>query len=182
MALVIGLAVGIGIALILVLFFFNRSRRLKDRFGPEYSRAIAETGDRWKAESALQHRKKRVDSLHIRTLDSVQREEFQNAWRSIQVQFIDDPNGTVVEANRLIESVLLAEGYPVADFEQRAADISVEHPTVVENYRGGHQIVLRHAKGHATTEDLRKAMLHFRTLFEDLLGQPEYTQTGRILS
>jgi len=112
----------------------------------------------------------------------VQREEFQNAWRSIQVQFIDDPNGTVVEANRLIESVLLAEGYPVADFEQRAADISVEHPTVVENYRGGHQIVLRHAKGHATTEDLRKAMLHFRTLFEDLLGQPEYTQTGRILS
>jgi len=109
----------------------------------------------------------------------VERARFQDEWREIQAQFIDDPNGTLVEADRLIGSVMSAEGYPVADFEQRAADISVDHPIVVENYRGGHRIALKHAQGHASTEDLRQAMLHYRILFEDLLGQPEYTQTGR---
>jgi hypothetical protein len=183
-ASVIGVIVAVAVILALIvvwLWLRSRSERLRKRFGPEYSRAIAETGNRWKAESALHGREKRVESLHIRPLSSEERAQFQDSWRSIQAQFIDDPNGTLVEADRLIRNVLSAEGYPVADFEQRAADISVDHPTVVENYRGGHSIALRHAEGRANTEELRQAMVHYRTLFEDMLGQAEYTQTGRVL-
>ena len=172
--LVVGIVVGVGIA---YLFQRNRSLRLRKRFGPEYSRAVAETGDRWRAESALEHRAKRVERLHVRTLSSAERRHFLEAWHEVQGRFVDDPNGSLLEADRLIASVMSAEGYPVADFEQRAADISVDHPEVVENYRGGHRVV--EAQGRADTEDLRQGMIHYRTLFEDLLGQPEYTQTGR---
>lgn len=174
------IAVMVVVAAVALFFLVNRSRRLRKRFGPEYTRTVAEAGDRWKAESTLERRTKRVEQLHIRTLTSDERTRFQNAWREVQAQFIDDPNATLVEADRLIGSVMSAEGYPVTDFEQQAADISVDHPVVVENYRGGHQIAMRHAQGHASTEDLRQAMIHFRILFNDLLGQPEYTQTGRI--
>ena len=171
------------IVIVAIAFFVlrNRSRRLQERFGPEYKRTVAETGGRWKAESALEHRAKRVAQLNIRHLTPVERTRFQDAWREVQGHFIDNPNETLVEADRLIGSVMSTEGYPVAEFEQRAADISVDHPVVVENYRGGHQIALRHARGQASTEDLRQAMIHYRSLFEDLLGQPEYTQTGRPL-
>ena len=174
--LVVGIVVGIAIT-----YFFqrNRSLRLRQRFGPEYSRAVAETGDRWRAESALEHRAKRVERLHIRTLDPAERRHFLEAWHEIQTRFVDDPNGSLVEADGPIASVMSAEGYPVSDFEQRTADISVDHPEVVEHYRGGHRIVLEDAQGRADTEDLRQGMIHYRTLFEDLLGQPEYTQTGR---
>jgi hypothetical protein len=175
----IGIVAATIIALLVFLVFRDRSRRLKEQFGPEYSRAIAETGDRWKAEKVLEHRKQRVEKLNIRRLDTSEVERYRDTWKSIQAEFIDDPNGTLIEAHRLIESVLLAEGYPVADFEQRAADISVDHPGVVENYRGGRQVVLKHAKGHASTEDLRKAMLHYQALFNDLLDHSEFTQTGR---
>jgi hypothetical protein len=179
-------AVIIAVAVVLaagVVWFALRSRseRLRKRFGPEYSRVVDETGNRWRAESALHDRETRVKSLHIRALSAEDRVRFEDSWRTVQAQFIDDPNGTLVKADRLIGTVLAAEGYPVADFEQRAADISVDHPAVVENYRGGHQIALRHAEGRASTEDLRQAMVHYRILFEDLLGQREYTQTGRAL-
>jgi hypothetical protein len=174
--LIVGIAVGVAIV---YLFRRNRSLRLRERFGPEYSRTVAETGDRWSAESALEHRAKRVERLHIRTLTPAERHDFQQAWRKIQGRFVDDPNGSLVEADRLIAKVMSAEGYPVADFEQQAADISVDHAEVVENYRGGHRIVLEKAQGRADTEDLRQGMIHYRVLFEDLLGQPEYTQTGR---
>src|SRR5215831_13310125 len=172
--LVVGLVIGAGVA---YLVQRSRSLRLRERFGPEYSRTVAETGDRWKAESGLEHRAKRVERLHIRTLTTAERSHFLEAWHEIQGRFVDDPNGSLVEADRLIASVMSAEGYPVADFEQRAADISVDHPEVVENYRGGHRVV--EAQDRADTEDLRQGMIHYRTLFEDLLGQPEYTQTGR---
>lgn len=179
--IVIGLVLGIAIVSIAALIFLRkRSQVLRERFGPEYTRQVSESGDRWKAESALEHRKKRVESLHIRVLTAAERAQFQEAWRSIQAQFVDDPNATLVEADRLIGKVLSAEGYPVTDFEQRAADISVDHPVVVENYRRGHRIALRHAQGQASTEELRQAMVCYRTLFDDLLGQPEYTQTGRV--
>ena len=174
--LVVGVVVGVGIA---YLFQRNRSLRLRERFGPEYSRAVAETGDRWRAESALERRAKRVERLHVRTLSSAERRHFLEAWHEVQGRFVDDPNGSLLEADRLIASVMSAEGYPVADFEQRAADISVDHPGVVENYRGGHRVV--EAQDRADTEDLRQGMIHYRTLFEDLLGQPEYTQTGRTM-
>src|SRR5262249_33225146 len=165
---------------IAVMFFLRkRSQDLRDRFGPEYTREIEETGDRRKAEAALQHRKKRVEGLHIKALSPTERTQFQETWRLIQAQFIDDPNATLIDADHLIGRVLSAEGYPVADFEQRAADISVDHPIVVENYRRGHKIVQRHAEGRASTEELRQAMLCYKALFDDLLGQ-QYSQTGRV--
>ena len=172
--LVVGIVVGVGIA---YLVQRTRSLRLRERFGPEYSRAVAEIGDRWRAESSLEHRAKRVERLHVRTLTPAERRHFLEAWHEVQGRFVDDPNGSLVEADRLIASVMSAEGYPVADFEQRAADISVDHPEVVENYRGGHRVV--EAQGRADTEDLRQGMIHYRTLFKDLLGKSEYTQTGR---
>ena len=141
--------------------------------------AVAETGDRWRAEAALENRAKRVKSLPLRVLTPAERQHFLEAWHEIQGQFVDDPNGSFIEADRLIAKLMSTRGYPVADFEQRAADISVDHPEVVENYRGGHRVVLKDAQGRAGTEDLRQGMIHYRTLFEDLVGQPEYTQTGR---
>ena len=156
----------------------RRSERLQDRFGPEYDRAVSESGDRWQAEEKLARAEKKVKSLRIRPLNPTNRVHFQDAWREIQGRFIDDPRESVSEADRLIAEVMSVEGYPVADFEERAMDISVDHPHVVEHYRAGHQIVLRHAEGRATTEDLRKAMIHYRTLFDDLLGQPEWARAG----
>ena len=175
--LVVGIIVGVGIA---YLFQRNRSMRLRKRFGPEYAHTVAETGDRWRAESALEHRAKRVDRFHVSSLTPAERQHFREAWHEVQGRFVDDPMGSLVEADRLIARVMSAEGYPVADFEQRAADISVDHPEVVENYRGGHRVVLKEAQaGGDNTEDLRQGMIHYRIVFEDLLGQPEYSQTGR---
>lgn len=174
---ILGLVAG---ALAFYLMQRSRTQRLRQHFGSEYSRAVAETGDRWQAESALRSRTKRVERLHIRPLDRAERIRFLDAWRGAQARFVDDPDGTLVEADNLIGSVMAAEGYPVGDFEQRAADISVDHPRVVENYRSGHEIAMRQKQGSAQTEDLRQAMLHYRTLFEELVGQPEYTQTGEI--
>lgn len=154
----------------------NRTNRLQGRFGPEYDRALKESGDRRQAEAKLERLEKRVERLHIRPLDPADRAGFQDSWRSIQARFVDDPKHALIDADRLIGEVMTAEGYPVLNFEQRAADISVEHPTVAENYREGHQIALRHAQGHASTEDLRKAMIHYRTLFDDLVSQTELTR------
>jgi hypothetical protein len=155
----------------------SRTKRLQERFGPEYARTLKEAGDRRQAEAKLERLEKRVERLHIRPLDPADRARFRDAWREIQIRFVDDPNRALLEADRLIGEVMSAEGYPVLDFQQRAADISVEHPAVVENYREGHQIALRHGQGRAGTEDLRKAMIHYRTLFEDLVNQPELTSS-----
>jgi hypothetical protein len=156
----------------------SRSMRLKERFGPEYDRTVSEKGDRWNAESDLERRAKRVERLHIRPLEPTERARFLEEWRHMQARFIDDPNEAVVDADRLIGNVMSAEGYPVQDFEQRAEDISAEHPRVVENYREAHRIAVRHTQGRANTEDLRQAMIHYRILFEELVGQPEYARTG----
>lgn len=153
----------------------NRTKRLQRRFGPEYQRALKETGDKRRAEARLEQLETRVEHLHIHPLEPAECSRFQDAWREIQARFVDDPKRALTEADRLIEEVMSAEGYLVLDFQQRAADISVEHPSVVEHYREGHQIALRHAQGRASTEDLRKAMVHYRTLFEDLVSQPELT-------
>ena len=118
-ALVVGIVIGVDLACL----FQRRSRRLRKRFGPEYSLAVVETGDRWRAESALEHRAKRAKNLHVHTLTPAEHRHFLEAWCEVQGRFVDDPNGSLVEADRLIASVMSAEGYPVADFEQRAADI-----------------------------------------------------------
>jgi len=173
-ALLAGLAIGAA-----VIYFLQRSRtvRLQERFGPEYARTVADKGDRWKAESDLERRQRRVQRLHIRQLEPARRSRFEEAWRDIQARFVDSPQATVTEADRLIMEVMSEEGYPVEDFEQQAADISVEHPRVVDNYREGHAIAVRQGQGRADTEDLRRAMIHYRALFEDLLGQGELART-----
>jgi hypothetical protein len=110
-----------------------------------------------------------VEKFSIRPLGAAERERFISEWRSVQSRFVDDPKGAVTEADKLVIRVMQARGYPMSDFEQRAADISVDHPQVVDNYRAAHEIALRHRRGESTTEDLRNAMLYYRSLFEDLL-------------
>lgn len=147
----------------------RRSGHLRARFGPEYDRTVHAEGDRRKAEAALAARARRVDSLHIRPLEPADARRFDEAWRRIQARFVDDPNGASSEADRLVGEVMTARGYPLGDFEQRVADISVDHPEVVMNYRAAREIALRHERGDASTEDLRQGMVHFRALFRDLL-------------
>jgi hypothetical protein len=146
----------------------NRTQQLHDRFGSEYGRAVEQTGSRSKAETALLERQARVAALPLRELTTEERARFGEAWTRFQAEFVDDPQASVVHVDVLVADVMKARGYPVADFDQRAADISVDHPVVVENYRAAHGIAVRHSLGEATTEDLRQAMIHYRTLFEDL--------------
>src|SRR6185503_18971498 len=148
----------------------RRTHALRDRFGPEYDRALNERGRR-DAEKELDRRARRVEQLPIRPLPAGERDRYADLWRHEQARFVDDPRGAVHEADRLVEEVMRRRGYPIGDFEQRAADISVDHPVVVENYRAAHDIATRLERGHAGTEDLRQAMVHYRTLFEDLLEE-----------
>ena len=170
-AIAVGLFIVIGIVAYLVMQK-RRSERLRAQFGPEYERAIAEGGDRRQTEAKLAERADRVRSFHLRPLASADRANFLEAWNRVQAHFVDNPTGAVAEADQLLGEVMLARGYPVTDFEQRAADVSVDHPGVVQNYRTAHEIAVRHSKGQASTEDLRKAMIHYRALFEDLVTEP----------
>jgi hypothetical protein len=148
----------------------RRSEQLRSRFGPEYDRTVHEAGDVRKAEASLQARAKRVERLQIRPLTPEEASRFSAAWQQVQAQFVDDPKGAITEADRLVGEVMTARGYPVADFDQRVEDISVDHPDVVMNYRAARDIALEHERGHASTEDLRQAMVHYRSLFRDLLA------------
>ena len=145
---------------------------LREKFGPEYDRAVLKHGSERKAQSKLEDREKRVEKLNIRDLDPTEHERFSKRWEAVQSRFVDSPKGAVAEADDLVSSVMKARGYPVSDFDQRAADISVDHPRVVENYRSAHEIALRVGKDAATTEDLRTAMIHYRSLFEELAQVP----------
>jgi hypothetical protein len=169
--IVIVIAAVAGIATFI--YLDKRSRRLRSRFGPEYNRAVEETGSKYRAESKLEKLEKRVDKLSIHPLPSEEVNRFRDSWRVIQAGFVDDPRTALAEADRLIGEVMSARGYPVADFEERSAEISANHALVVEHYRAGHEIALRHAQGRASTEDLRQAMIHYRTLFDDLVGVPD---------
>lgn len=152
-------------------YFFERrrSRRLRRRFGPEYEHSVHEIGSRRKAEKELERRQERVERLDIRLLKPDECERFLEEWRGVQARFVDNPAGAVAEADRLVGEVMRARGYPVSDFEQRAVDVSVDHPRVVENYRTARDIAARSERGEASTEDLRQAMVHYRVLFDDLL-------------
>src|SRR5919108_2287118 len=146
---------------------------LRKQFGPEYERAVDAYGEPRKAEAELAARAERVEQLHIRSLSAEQSAHYAESWRSVQARFVDDPEHAIGEADRLITEVMQTRGYPMTDFEQRAADISVNHPRVVEHYRAAHAIAQHTERGEATTEDMRQAMVHFRTLFEDLIETPE---------
>jgi hypothetical protein len=147
----------------------RRSERLRDQFGPEYRRAVHKFGSVTRAESELEARRKRVQRLEIAPLRPEQAQRFAAAWRTTQARFVDDPDHTIAEADRLVQELMRVRGYPVVDFEQRVADISVDHPHVVEHYRAAHDIAEAAVEGRTNTEDLRQAMVHYRALFEDLL-------------
>ncbi|HSY96201.1 MAG TPA: hypothetical protein VK793_11315 [Steroidobacteraceae bacterium] len=148
----------------------RQSKRLRQRFGAEYDRAVTEFG-RNKAEAELKAREKRVEKLTIIPLAPADAARFTQAWTALQGRFIDNPKGVVVEADHLVRELMLKRGYPMGDFEMRAADISVDHPAVVENYRAAQAIAVRDELGEADTEELRKAVVHYRTLFDELLGE-----------
>lgn len=179
------LIVVIAIVALVALLFWSRSRRsadLKSRFGPEYGRTVDQLGDEAKAEKVLAERQKRVSSYTIKPLPPEMRDHFVNTWRNVQAQFVDDPKYAVTRADDLLGEVMGARGYPVRDFDQRAEDLSVDHPEVVQNYRSAHDIALRHSRGEASTEDLRTAMIHYRALFDDLVNEPEPGATARVAS
>jgi len=156
----------------------RKTERLRTQFGgAEYNRAVKEGGSRQKAEAVLDKRADRVESFHIQPLGPGDRTRFVESWRRVQARFVDGPGGALTEADQLLRDVMSTRGYPVSDFEQRAADISVDHPLVLEHYRSAHEIAVRQTQGEASTEDLRQAMIHYRALFEELVGETELART-----
>jgi hypothetical protein len=148
----------------------SRTRRLKERFGPEYGRTVGEVGEQRAAEKELVSRERKRNKLDIVALAPEARERYAATWRTVQTAFVDEPSTAVGEADRLVTEVMRERGYPVDDFDQRAADVSVDHPQVVENYRGARSIYLSQEAGDVGTEDQREAFVHYRALFEELLG------------
>jgi len=159
--------------LALAAWFFSQkkrqSERLQQRFGAEYGRTVGELGGRTKAESELKAREERVEQLAITPLAPAEAARFSQAWNALQGRFVDNPKGVVVQADQLVRELMVKRGYPMGDFERRAADISVDHPAVVENYRAAQAIAARDERGEADTEELRKAVVHYRVLFDDML-------------
>lgn len=169
--IVIVVAVLIVIALVVWAFMRQRrTERLRERFGPEYDRTMVETGRRRHAESELQERERRREQLEVRPLTPAARDRYLESWRVTQGRFVDAPGEAVSQADLLVTEVMRERGYPIDDFERRSADISVDHPHLVNDYRAAHAISLANDNGRASTEDLRQAMVHYRSLFEELLG------------
>jgi len=167
------------VAVALLLTQRNKTCSLRRRFGKEYDRTVAERGSEIEAQAVLEQRKKRVTHLNIRRLSPTECDHYADAWRVVQSRFVEDPKGALIDADDTVISVMKAEGYPMSDFAQRmpdlyfaqrAADLSVDHPDVVQNYRAAHEIAIRHREGRATREDLRRAMICYRCLLEDLLN------------
>jgi FtsZ-interacting cell division protein ZipA len=156
-----------------------RTKKLQGKFGPEYERTVRTAGDRGKAEDELEARRKRVEKFNLRSLSPEEQTRFARDWAATQTRFVDDPKGAVADGNRLVKELMQARGYPMADFEQRAADISVDHPRVVSNYRSAREIAARSEQGRATTEELRKAVVYYRDLFEELLETPQLVGVAR---
>jgi hypothetical protein len=151
---------------------------LHERFGPEYDRTVGTAESKREAEAELKAREERRQQLEVRPLSQAARGRYVETWRVVQAQFVDDPRAAVASADTLIQSVMAERGYPVEDFEQRAADVSVDHPRVVENYREGHRLAQASANGGDSTEDLRQAMRHYRALFDDLV-EPDAEPASR---
>jgi flagellar basal body-associated protein FliL len=172
MIIILALVVVAVLAIAAAVWFYmqkQQTNRLRSKFGPEYNRAIRSEGDAKRAEQALHEREKRVEKLNIRILTASERENFARAWEQEQARFVDEPAIAVNNADRLVQKVMSARGYPVTDFEQRVADVSVDHPVVVQNYRVAHDIAVRGQNIEVSTEELREAMIHYRALFAELL-------------
>jgi hypothetical protein len=170
-----GVAVLALIAFAAAWFFYQKkqSHRLQQRFGPEYGRTVEELGSQTKAESELKAREKRVERLNILPLAPSDAARFSETWKVLQGRFVDDPKGVFVQADQSVRELMSKRGYPVGDFERRAADISVDHPAVVDHYRAAQAIAVRNERGEADTEELRKAVVHYRALFNELLEVKE---------
>ena len=167
---VVLIVVIMGVILGLIFAGRKRSNRLHDQFGTEYDRTVESMGNEKKAETELNERQEYVKALDIRPLSVVERERYQADWASVQAKFVDEPGEAVVDADGLIMEVMQLRAYPVSDFDQRAADVSVSYPALVSNYRAARAISLKNEKNQADTEELRQAMIYYRSLFEELLG------------
>jgi len=148
----------------------SRTAQLREHFGTEYDHTVQQTRSRTAAEEALLARANEVKQFDIRPLSASERDRYRSQWQKIETQFVDRPTMAVVEADELVADVMRTRGYPIADFEKHAEYLSVKHPRVVEHYRAGHAVIDAHGRGSASTEELRQAMLHYRVLFEDLVG------------
>jgi type VI protein secretion system component VasK len=176
--------IAIGIVVVLALIVWQglsrrRTSRLQEQFGPEYNRTLQTADSKRGAEAELEAREERRQRLEIRSLSQAARDRYLQTWQTVQAQFVDDPRGAVAGADSLIQSVMAERGYPVDDFDQRAADVSVDHPRVVENYREGHRLAQASADGNDSTENLRQAMRHYRTLFDELVEPAADQPTAR---
>jgi hypothetical protein len=154
----------------------QKTKRLRNRFGPEYDRVAAKTDNRKTAEAELEARERRRDQFNLRPLDTASAERYQQQWQDTQARFVDSPSEAIGQADGLITTVMQDRGYPMDDFDQRAADLSVEHPDVVNRYRTAHRIAVANERGEASTEDLREAMIHYRSLFERLIDTGQTDQ------
>jgi len=157
----------------------RKSEQLQEQFGPEYERTVQSKGGQSEAESELAQRAKRHDELEIRSLSPAARESYERSWKDTQADFVDTPREALAKADHLVQEVMRERGYPVDDFEQRAADLSVDHPGVVDNYRSAHTTSTRAGSGDASTEDMRRGMQQYRSLFDDLLERPSDEDSER---
>jgi hypothetical protein len=182
-AVVVVVVVLVGVAAVAA-FVYSRQRRsklLREHYGPEYDRVVGKEKNVRRAEGVLEFREKAREMLEIRPLSRTDQVTFASRWNAVQRQFVDDPQAAVGQADQLVSETMAVRGYPVESFEQRAELVSVDHPVVVQNYRAAHDIALRQRQGRATTEDLRKAMVHYRSLFDELLKDtpPEERKEAR---
>ena len=171
--IVIALVILVGVTAAGLYLRRRHSAQLRSRFGPEYARAVEERGGPGKAERELERREKRVEHYHLKPLSGEQRQRFGLEWRQVQALFVDSPKAATARADDLLGQVMSARGYPDGPFENRLADLSVDHPDTVQGYRDANAIVARRDRGEATTEDMRQVMIQYRTLFDELLGEPE---------
>jgi len=165
------------LALVIVITAYTQSRRkatarLRQRFGTEYDLAVSAQGSKRKAEEKLAARQAHVEKLQLRELGSAQRDRFLADWDTVQSRFLDHPKGALTEADELVTALLQARGYPVSTFEQGAEVVSVDHPHMIEDYRSAHSVAARSARGEASTELMRTAMIQYRTLFDELVQVP----------
>ncbi len=174
LVLMIAAAIIVVVLIVAAIYFIRREatrRAMQRRFGPEYDRLVGEVG-RKDAERRLLQRQERVSSYDIRDLTPEERARYERMWLGVQAAFVENPEAATARADELISNLMADRGYPMSDFDRRSADLSVSHPVVVQNYRAAHDVVVRHREGNATTEDLRQAMVHYKTLFADLVAAP----------
>jgi hypothetical protein len=170
--LIVVIVVLLAIIAVLGITMASRRKRLRERFGPEYDRLVTQSDSRRLAEAELTERERRVRKLDLQELSDSARQRYLSQWAAVQEQFVDDPAAAVVDGQQLVEAVMRDRGYPVAEFHQTLADLSVEHAQRLDHVRQAHEISQKAAAGQASTEELRIAMLHYRELFSDLLGDP----------